>query len=129
MKRIQLLLALFLFVQMSHIVHAVNPLPQSDGQAYVVQTGDWLSKLADKFYGDTQAWSTIVEATNAKATSDSTFTPITDPNRIEVGQKLWIPASLTGGTSSTEPIPAAPNNPADLQQAYLNAVKDAATVE
>jgi hypothetical protein len=127
MKGITLFLALLLCLQLNLEAHAANPLAQTDGQAYVVQTGDWLSKLADKFYGDPQAWSLIVEATQAKAASDSSFATITDPNLIEVGQKLWIPT--VAGTPAGDTAPVASSNPADLQQAYLNAVKDAAIVE
>jgi nucleoid-associated protein YgaU len=64
---------------------------QADGEAYVVQADDWLSKIADKFYGDISAYPTIVEATNAKAKEDSSFTVIANPDLIEIGQKLWIP--------------------------------------
>ena len=32
---------------------------------YTVQADDWLSKLADKFYGDIFAYPAIFEATNA----------------------------------------------------------------
>ena len=64
---------------------------QEDGEAYVVQADDWLSKIADKFYGDISAYPTIVEATNAKAEEDNSFTVITNPDLIEIGQKLWIP--------------------------------------
>jgi nucleoid-associated protein YgaU len=66
---------------------------EEGGQAYIVQLDDWLSKLADKFYGDMFAYPTIVEATNAKAKEDSSFTVITNPDLIEIGQKLWIPAA------------------------------------
>lgn len=127
MKCLQLLLAALLFLQFSLVSQAAGPLPQTDGQAYVVQTGDWLSKLADKFYGDPQAWSLIVEATQTKAATDSSFATITDPNLIEVGQKLWIPAMA--GAPAGDAAPAPLSNPADLQQAYLNAVKDAAIAE
>jgi large repetitive protein len=64
---------------------------QGNGEAYVVQADDWLSKIADKFYGDISAYPTIVEATNAKAKEDSSFTVIANPDLIEIGQKLWIP--------------------------------------
>jgi hypothetical protein len=64
-----------------------------EGQEYVVQADDWLSKLAEKFYGDKLAYSVIVEATNARAAADSDYTRIDDPDRIEVGQKLFIPAT------------------------------------
>jgi nucleoid-associated protein YgaU len=38
----------------------------------------------------------IIEGTNAKAAVDPTFAKITDPDRIEPGQKLWIPARPAG---------------------------------
>ena len=62
-----------------------------EGQEYTVQPGEWLSEIAGQFLGDTDLYPAIVEATNAKAAEDDSFTPITDPNVIEVGQKLWIP--------------------------------------
>lgn len=66
---------------------------QEAGQEYVVQADDWLSKLAEKNYGDVLAWPIIWEATNAKSAEDDSFVFIEDPNLIEVGQKLWIPDS------------------------------------
>jgi hypothetical protein len=72
------------------------PPPQvQEGESYIVQSGDWLSKLAQKYYGDPLAYPTIVEATNAKAAEDDSFSRIDNPNLIEVGQKLWIPAAAT----------------------------------
>jgi iron(III) transport system substrate-binding protein len=72
------------------MVGAASPLPQG-GQEYTVQADDWLSKLAEKNYGDVLAWPVIWKATLAKAEEDDSFANITDPNIIEVGQKLWIP--------------------------------------
>ncbi len=69
-----------------------------DGEAYTVQAGDWLSKLAEKYYGDPLAYPAIVDATNAKAAEDDRFTAITNPDAIEAGQKIWIPTS-TGTTA------------------------------
>ena len=63
------------------------------GEEYVVQADDWLSKIADKFYGDILAYPTIVEATNAKAADDDSFAVIDNPDIIEIGQKLWIPTA------------------------------------
>lgn len=71
---------------------------QEAGQEYTVQADDWLSKLAEKFYGDPLAYPAIVEATNARAADASDFTAIDDPDLIEVGQKLVIP---TAGEAST----------------------------
>lgn len=56
----------------------------------VVQADDWLSKLADKYFGDLFAFPAIVEATNAKAAEDDTFTHIANPHLIEPGWKLCI---------------------------------------
>ena len=66
---------------------------EGEGQEYVVQADDWLSKIADKFYGDMFAYPSIVEATNAKAADDDSFAMIDNPDVIEIGQKLWIPAA------------------------------------
>jgi nucleoid-associated protein YgaU len=39
-------------------------------QDVVVQADDWLSNLADKFYGDLLAYPAIVEATNQQNAAD-----------------------------------------------------------
>ncbi|HXV43996.1 MAG TPA: hypothetical protein VEC96_13095, partial [Anaerolineae bacterium] len=61
-----LLLGLCLTLVATGIASAA-PLPQAGGQEYIVQADDWLSKLAEKNYGDVLAWPVIWEATNAKA--------------------------------------------------------------
>ncbi len=60
-------------------------------QDAVVQAEDSLSNLAAKYYGNVMAYPVIVDATNAKAEVDSSYTKITDPNVIESGSKLCIP--------------------------------------
>jgi iron(III) transport system substrate-binding protein len=67
--------------------------PREHGVIYVVQAEDWLSKLADKFYGDPLAYPAIVNATNAKAADDNSFIEIDNPDEVEVGQKLLIPTA------------------------------------
>ena len=74
-------------------VRAAPPTQQPDGREYVVETGDWLSKLAYVCYGDVLAFPLIVEATNTRAAEDTGFAMITNPDLIEVGQKLWLPTS------------------------------------
>ncbi|MFQ5865805.1 MAG: LysM peptidoglycan-binding domain-containing protein [bacterium] len=54
---------------------------KEDSEYYVVQTGDWLSKVAEKFYGDAMKYREIFEA-NRKV--------IKDPNLIYPGQRLRI---------------------------------------
>lgn len=80
-----------------------------DGAEYTVQAGDWLSKIAEKYFGNAAAYPTIIEATNAKAGEDADFGAITNPNLIEVGQKLWIPGQkgadiITAGNLSFKPV-------------------------
>jgi putative spermidine/putrescine transport system substrate-binding protein len=65
----------------------------------VVQADDWLSKLADKFYGDVLAYQAIADATNAKSAADSTYAKITNPDVIEPGWKLCIPPAASAQTA------------------------------
>ena len=52
------------------------------GQSYTVQPGDTLSKISQKFYGSAQQYMKIFEANRDK---------LSDPNKIQPGQKLTIP--------------------------------------
>lgn len=92
MKKTILLLTLFALLVTGNVATAAPPSQVPDGEAYIVQPGDWLMKIAEKFYGEANAYRVIVEATNAKATEDASFGVIHDPSLIQVGQKLWIPA-------------------------------------
>ena len=51
-------------------------------QTYVVQAGDTLSKIAQRYYGDATLYTKIFEANRDV---------LKDPNRIFPGQKLRIP--------------------------------------
>jgi Serine/threonine protein phosphatase len=51
-----------------------------ENTTYTVQSGDSLSRISKKFYGDDKQYKKIMEANN-----------ITDPKRIQVGQVLKIP--------------------------------------
>jgi len=57
---------------------AENPFTQT----HVVQAGDTLSKLAQKYYGDASLYTKIFQANRDV---------LSDPNKIQVGQKLRIP--------------------------------------
>ncbi|MBV7332814.1 alpha/beta fold hydrolase [Chloroflexi bacterium TSY] len=59
----------------------------------IVQSGDTLSTIAGRVYGNFAAYNAIVTATNAKAQSDSSYATIANPNVISIGWKLCIPAS------------------------------------
>jgi nucleoid-associated protein YgaU len=53
------------------------------GRSYTVKSGGTLSKIAKEFYGDANAYHRIFEANRDK---------LKDPNKIDVGQVLNIPA-------------------------------------
>ena len=59
------------------------PAAASSGQTYSVQPGDTLSKIAKQFYGDAGQYLRIFDANKDQ---------LSDPDKIQVGQKLNIPA-------------------------------------
>ncbi len=68
-------------------------------QDLVVQADDWLSKIAEKAYGDVLAFPAIVDATNAAAASDDSYATINNPDLIEPGWKLCIPTAADAEAS------------------------------
>ena len=56
--------------------------PADHGQSYTVQSGDSLSKIAKRVYGDANKWHTIFDANRDK---------ITNPDLIHPGQVLTLP--------------------------------------
>jgi branched-chain amino acid transport system substrate-binding protein len=109
MKRLFSTLLIFTFA-LSISPNTISAAPQLQGMAceqdIVVQADDWLSKLADKIYGDVQAFPAIVEATNQARATDDSYARIDNSDIIEPGWKLCIPsaegaeAMLTGQASS-----------------------------
>ncbi len=75
-----------------------------------VASGDTLSRIATRFFGSSAAYTAIVNATNAQAITDRRFTAITNPNLLEVGWRLCIPASpaLAAVPPSPTPTPGTP---------------------
>jgi LysM repeat protein len=51
-----------------------------DEQAYTIKSGDNLSKIAKRFYGDANKYTAIAKANG-----------ISDPNKIQAGQELKLP--------------------------------------
>ena len=100
-------------------------------QDAVVQADDWLSKLADKSYGDPLAFAAIFEATNAKAASDDSYAVIASPDFIEVGWKLCIPSAVDAENiiaNSIAPIESAVSAAgAAVRMRWRNAMAQAAS--
>ena len=59
------------------------PATAATGQTYTVKSGDTLSKIAKQFYGDANQYMRIFEANKDQ---------LDDPNKVQVGQELKIPA-------------------------------------
>ena len=55
---------------------------EMEAQTYEVKSGDSLSKIAQKYYGDPALYTKIFEANRDL---------LKDPNKIQPGQKLRIP--------------------------------------
>jgi simple sugar transport system substrate-binding protein len=87
-----LILAALVFTLLPTAAVAAPPV-QEGGTVYTIQKDDWLSKLADKEYGDPLAYPAIVYYNNLKAAEDSTFTHIEDPEFIEVGWTVYMPTA------------------------------------
>jgi ABC-type sugar transport system substrate-binding protein len=95
MKRVLYLIivAAMLLASMPLVASAEAPSPVDCEQDYTVALADWLSKLADLFYGDPLAYPAIVLATNMAAAEDSSYAIIVDPDLIEPGWKLCVPSA------------------------------------
>jgi LysM repeat protein len=59
---------------------ATSPVPTEDSNVYVVKSGDTLSSIADRFYGDPELWRAIARANE-----------VADPDTLAVGTRLEIP--------------------------------------
>ena len=69
------------------------PPSQEGGKTYTIQKDDWLSKLADKEYGDPYAYPAIYHYNNLKALEDETYNHIEDPDLLEIGWTLYLPTA------------------------------------
>ncbi|MFW2405445.1 MAG: LysM peptidoglycan-binding domain-containing protein, partial [Gammaproteobacteria bacterium] len=63
---------------------AEEPKPEPEGEIYEIQSGDTLSGIAKRYYGDAMKYTKIFEANKGV---------IEDPNKIYPGQKIRIPAA------------------------------------
>jgi len=90
-KLVNVLLMIMMLVVL--VPTALAAPPAQEGQDYVVVADDWLSKLADKYLGNSMAYPAIVDATNKKNAEDSSYAKIANPDLIEVGWKVYIPSA------------------------------------
>ncbi len=86
-----LILVVLVLILLPSLVAAAPPL--QGGENYTIQADDWLSKIAEKQYGDPLAYTAIVFYNNQKATEDDSLATIEDPNNIEVGWTIFLPTA------------------------------------
>ncbi len=99
-KLIRLCLSTTLLVCLLTEAALAAPPPQAVtcAEDYIVQAGDSVSSIAQKYYGNVLAYTTIVEATNQAAQSNRKYLPITNANIVEPGRVLCIPADAEAET-------------------------------
>lgn len=62
-----------------------------DGTDYIIQSGDTLSKLAERYYDDLSAYPAIIYHTNLKQKKDSSYAKLDNSGSLEIGWKIYIP--------------------------------------
>ncbi|MBC8447322.1 MAG: hypothetical protein H8D78_06195, partial [Chloroflexi bacterium] len=83
-----------LIAMLALLVPAAGAAPlQAGGEDYTIAVADWLSKLADKYFGNIMAFPAIMAATNQKHLEDSSYALIENADLIEPGWKLYIPTT------------------------------------
>lgn len=86
---------------------------QEEGQEYIIQRSDSLWTLAEKYLGDGNFYPLIIEATADRTATDPTLVPISAPDLIYPGQKIWIPAApSTASRPAATPVGRAASSPA-----------------
>jgi LysM repeat protein len=89
-------------VELDSSVKPVKPVkPASPAKVYVVQAGDSLWSIAQRFYGNPLMWSHIYHANQSQ---------IHDPNLIYQGQKLTIPPAGTTSSRTSSSAASASNS-------------------
>lgn len=114
-KIIFIVVTLSLSMSLASLALAARQAPPSACvEDYTVQAGDWISTIAEKYYGDPTAYTAIVNATNVAAAEAGNYLSINNPNLIEAGQVLCIPsveeaqALLNGQQLPQNPAPFMP---------------------
>ena len=90
MKRTTTISAILVVVALLLPSASMAQAPSECALEYTVQKDDWLSKIADKYFGEMLAYNVIVEATNAQAGDQ--YADIENADLIEPGWLLCVPA-------------------------------------
>ncbi len=96
-----ILVAIFIALLPGAVIAAPPP-QEEEGRTYVIQKDDSLSKLAEKYLGDVEAWPAILLATNKMAETDPELNRIDYADIVEVGWAIWIPGDAEAETLLAE---------------------------
>jgi hypothetical protein len=88
MKKLTLLITLAIIVATLIPATVLAQEPLGCEYVHIVQEGDWLSEIANRYLDDPRAFEAIVAAANAQP--DDPFTDIANPDIIEPGTVLCI---------------------------------------
>jgi uncharacterized protein len=94
-------------------------------QEIVVQNGESLATIAARMLGTQPNYQEIIDATNAQAEVDSSYTRIDDPDQIIAGWKLCIPDTGTENAASV----AVPTSETDMRQRDMSLEYDVEVIE
>ncbi len=124
-KLLNVIFAVVFVLSLGPLTVSAAPLYQTAcSEDVVVQADDWLSKLADKFYGDVLAFPAIMEATNQQNEIDDSYANIVNANLIEPGWKLCVPsgddAQALLGTQSAPVVQGDPAEVTSISQGNFN---------
>lgn len=104
-----LIIVLLAISLMPLVASAAPPAEVGEGKAYTIQKEDWLSRIAEKEFGDPLAYQAIVYYNNLAAAEDKTYAMIADADSLEVGWTIYIPttdeasAFMSGEVAATVP--------------------------
>ena len=87
-------------------------------ETYTIQAGDWLSKIAQKYFGDALAYDLLVATANANP--DDEYTNIENPDLIEPGWMLCINLDKKQGQTSPPAEPQLVGPVWQWQQTQMN---------
>ena len=121
-KLFSLPIVVVMLVSLALTTVAAAPPPQAEDKAYTIQKDDWLSKLADKEYGDPRAFTAIYYYNNLKAAEDDSLTLIENPDRIEVGWTIYLPSAEEAAAYLTDNDPG--GTPDDQDDGVSNSNDD-----
>ncbi len=117
MKRLPITLTILILAALLVPATSMAQEPVVCESNYTIQVGDWLSKIAEKYYGNILSYPAIVLATNTQ--TDDMYTFIANPDMIEPGWTLCIPSTDDAATLMAMSIGTAPEglSPEELADA------------